>query len=123
MRTWAAAVADVLCVLVFVAIGRASHQEGDALLGIAATAWPFLAGLVVGWVVVRAWRAPYAVVPTGVAAWVAAVTVGMLLRAVSGQGTAAAFIIVATVFLGVVLLGWRGLTALAHRMRASRGTS
>ncbi|HEY3684254.1 MAG TPA: DUF3054 domain-containing protein [Streptosporangiaceae bacterium] len=115
MRSWAAGLADVVVVLVFVAIGRASHQEGDALLGIAATAWPFLAGLVVGWVVVRAWRAPYAVVPAGVAAWVAAVVVGMLLRVVSGQGTAVAFVIVATVFLGVFLLGWRAVAALARR--------
>jgi hypothetical protein len=33
----------------------------------------------------------------------------MLLRAVSGQGTAVAFVVVATLFLAAVLLGWRAL--------------
>ena len=31
----------------------------------------------------------------------------MLLRVVSGQGTAVAFIAVALIFLGVTMLGWR----------------
>ena len=44
---WLAVVLDVACVLVFVIIGRASHGEG--LIGVASTAWPFLAGLAGGW--------------------------------------------------------------------------
>lgn len=117
MRTWGAAGADVVVVLVFVVIGRASHQEGDALAGIAVTAWPFLGGLAVGWLVARAWRAPYALVPTGVVVWPATLVGGMLLRVVSGQGTAAAFIVVAAVFLGMFLLGWRAVARLAGRVR------
>jgi len=35
--------------------------------------------------------------------------VGMLLRFVSGQGVALPFVIVALVFTGVVLLGWRAI--------------
>lgn len=119
MRSWVAAVADVVCVLVFVVIGRASHQEGDALLGIASTAWPFLGGLVVGWGVARAWRAPYAPAPAGVIVWLATLVGGMLLRVVSGQGTALAFIVVAVVFLGVFLLGWRVLAAAVRRVRSA----
>lgn len=119
MRTWGAAVADVVCVIVFVAIGRASHQEGDALLGLATTAWPFLGGLAVGWAATRAWRAPYGVVPTGVVVWLATLVGGMLLRVVSGQGTAPTFIAVAAVFLAVFLLGWRALVTLARRRRST----
>lgn len=119
MRTWVAAVADVVCVIVFVAIGRASHQEGGALLGVATTAWPFLGGLAIGWVATRAWRAPYALVPAGAGIWAATLVGGMLLRVVSGRGTAPAFLVVATVFLGVFLLGWRALVAPAERRRSS----
>jgi hypothetical protein len=39
----------------------------------------------------------------------------MVLRVVAGQGTAAAFIVVALAFLGLFLLGWRLLTRLAAR--------
>jgi Protein of unknown function (DUF3054) len=122
-RAWlAVAVAvDIVWVLVFVVIGRASHTKGEALAGIASTAWPFLAGLGAGWLVLfllhpvlpwnrargaRPLRA-FGVVPAGVVAWLATVAVGMALRVAFGQGTAVAFIIVALGFLGLFLLGWR----------------
>jgi hypothetical protein len=106
-RVWLAAVLDCLCVLAFVIIGRASHAHGESLGGIASTAWPFLAGLAGGWVTARAWRRPVLVVPAGLGAWLGTVVLGMVLRVVSGQGTALAFIVVALLFLGLFLLGWR----------------
>jgi hypothetical protein len=102
-----AAVLDVCCVLVFVVIGRANHSKGESLAGIASTSWPFLAGLAAGWLTARAWRRPLSLLPAGVAAWLGTVAVGMILRVVSGQGTAFAFIIVALAFLGLFQLGWR----------------
>ena len=45
MRAALGVLADVLCVLAFVMIGRASHQAGESLAGVTSTAWPFLAGL------------------------------------------------------------------------------
>jgi hypothetical protein len=75
--------------------------------GQARTAWPFLAGLAVGVVASRAWRRPGSITGAGIAVWLSTVAVGMLLRVVSGQGTAVAFIAVALVFLGVTMLGWR----------------
>ena len=107
MRAVTAAVLDVCCVGAFVAIGRASHSEGDALAGRARTAWPVLVGLAVGWLCTRAWRRPGALVPAGLGVWVSTVALGMVARVVSGQGTAAAFIVVTLVFLGLFLLGWR----------------
>ncbi|GAA4344398.1 DUF3054 domain-containing protein [Actinomadura sp. NPDC048955] len=112
-------VADVLCVLVFVAIGRASHEEAASLGGFLTTAWPFLAGLGVGWGLLRAWRRPEGVWPVGVGVWVSTVTAGMLLRVLAGQGTALAFVIVACVFLGAALLGWR----LVARLVSARAVS
>jgi hypothetical protein len=110
-----AVVLDVLCVLLFVVIGRASHTKGESLAGIASTSWPFLCGLAAGWAVARAWRRPLTLRPAGLAAWLGTVALGMLLRVVSGQGTAVAFIIVALAFLGLFLLGWRLVARLAAR--------
>ena len=110
---------DVVLVLVFVLTGRRSHDEGFTLAGTATTAWPFLAGLLVGWLVFRVWRSPRRVVWGGVGVWIATVTVGMLLRVISGQGTAPSFVIVATVVLAAFLLGWRGIAVLVVRSRAT----
>ncbi|MEU9866425.1 DUF3054 domain-containing protein [Actinomadura verrucosospora] len=123
MRKVLGAVADVLCVLVFVAIGRASHEEAASLGGFLSTAWPFLVGLGVGWGLLRAWRRPEEVFPAGVGIWVSSVAVGMVLRVVSGQGTALAFVIVASVFLGAALLGWRVAARLVARLAAARKVS
>ena len=98
---------DTCCVLAFVAIGRASHHDGESLAGLASTAWPFLAGLALGLLATRAWRRPAAIVPAGLGAWLGTALIGMLLRVVAGQGTAPAFIAVALAFLGLFLLGWR----------------
>ena len=108
-------VLDVLCVLIFVVIGRASHTQGESLAGIASTSWPFLCGLAVGWAVSRAWRRPLALRPAGLAVWLCTVALGLVLRVVSGQGTAVAFIVVALAFLGLFFLGWRLLARLLTR--------
>jgi hypothetical protein len=110
---------DVVLVVGFAALGRASH-DSDILGGLWRTAWPFLAGLGVGWIVMTAWRAPAAPVRTGLGVWAATVIGGMLLRTASGQGTALPFIIVATVTLLVLLVGWRLIAALVTRRRARR---
>jgi len=109
---------DVFLVLVFAAIGRASHG-GGVIEGLLMTAWPFLAGLALGWLLTLAWRAPVAPVRTGLGVWVVTVLGGMLLRAATGQGTAAAFVIVAAITLLVLLVGWRVVATLIARRRRS----
>lgn len=106
---------DVCCVLIFVVIGRASHTHGETVAGIASTSWPFLCGLGAGWAASRAWRRPLAIRPSGIAVWLCTVALGMILRVVSGQGTAVAFIVVALAFLGLFLLGWRLLARVFAR--------
>lgn len=98
---------DVGAVVAFVAIGRHTHHDGASLAGLWQTAWPFLAGLALGLVAVRSWRAPLALVPSGLGAWLGAAGAGMVIRVLAGQGTAAAFIGVAFAFLAVFVLGWR----------------
>jgi Protein of unknown function (DUF3054) len=109
LRSPTAALLDVCCVLAFVAIGRASHDHGESAAGLASTAWPFLTGLAVGWLVSRAWRRPAAIAPAGLGAWLGTVAIGMILRVLAGQGTALAFIAVALAFLALFLLGWRAV--------------
>jgi len=98
---------DVVAVLVFVAVGRDVHGHGDGLAGLATTSWPFLAGLVLGWVPQWIWDWPARLVGGWVAAWIATVAVGMALRVVAGQGIAFAFVLVALAFLGAAMLAWR----------------
>ncbi|NLA08896.1 MAG: DUF3054 domain-containing protein [Microbacteriaceae bacterium] len=115
-------VADLVLVVIFAALGRASHQEpvlGAGGLGLLETAWPFAAALAFAWIVTLAFRKPLAPLRTGIPVWVITVAGGMLLRAVSGQGTAVAFIIVASVTLLIFLVGWRVIAALIARARAA----
>lgn len=108
-------VVDLVLVVIFAAIGRASHREAVSLAGLATTAWPFLVGALVGWVIVVAALRRRPVVVQGVAVWLAALVVGMLLRFASGQGVQVAFVIVAAVVLGLFLVGWRIVAALVNR--------
>ena len=115
-----ALVADAACVLAFAAVGRRNHAEGLTVTGVLETAWPFLSGTALGWLVIRVWRNPSSIVPTGVAVWVATVVVGMALRRATSQGTAVSFVIVASLATGVLLLGWRGGAAILTRRRSVR---
>jgi peptidoglycan/LPS O-acetylase OafA/YrhL len=114
----ASLVADVIAVLVFCAVGRRSHDEGLNIAGVATTAWPFLTGTVVGWLVSRGWRQPTAVVPTGVIVWLCTVVVGMVLRKASSAGVATSFVVVASSVTALLLLGWRAAAALTLRRRS-----
>ncbi|HEX9497006.1 MAG TPA: DUF3054 domain-containing protein [Mycobacterium sp.] len=114
-RALIALFADVVCVIVFCAIGRRSHAEGLTVAGIAQTAWPFLAGTGVGWLLIGGWRRPFTVIPTGVVVWVCTVAAGMVLRKVTSAGVSTSFVVVASLSTAVLLLGWRAAAALFRR--------
>ena len=120
MRIWPALAADVICIAVFSIVGRTSHGETADLLGVARTAWPFLAGYVVGLLLSRGWRRPLSR-PTGLVVWLCTVAGGMLLRAATGAGVQLSFVVVATIVLAVMLLGWRAVLALVRRARSHAG--
>ncbi|HTN55099.1 MAG TPA: DUF3054 domain-containing protein [Microbacterium sp.] len=121
MRYLPALVVDAVLVLIFAAIGRASHGEDP--IGFILTGWPFLIALVVG-------HALAALVPArprrpwslgwGVIAWVVTVVGGMLLRVAAGDTAETTFIIVASAVLAALLLGWRVIALLVRRYRAPR---
>ncbi|MEH3154954.1 MAG: DUF3054 domain-containing protein [Gordonia paraffinivorans] len=52
--------------------------------------------------------------------WICTVAIGMVLRDQFGQGIAVSFIVVATIVLGLFLLGWRGLRRPAARLVSIR---
>jgi hypothetical protein len=105
---------DVICILIFAIVGRSSHQEATDLLGVAHTAWPFLAGCLVGTLLGRTWRRPLSL-RSGAAVWLGTVVMGMTLRLLTGAGVSLSFVIVASCVLAVLLFGWRaGLQLVQH---------
>lgn len=106
MRTPARIAIDLVLVIVFAVIGRASHGEALSLGGVLVTGWPFLLGCLIGsmlaCLVLRlSW------LREGLLVWAVTVVLGMLLRGISGGGMAIGFLIVATVVLAAFLVGWR----------------
>ena len=115
-------IVDAACVVAFVALGRGSHDEGGAIGGTLTVAAPFLIGLAVAWVARFTPAGTRLGAPTshrfGVVAWLTTLVVGMVLRrTVFGRGTAIAFVIVATLFLALFLVGWRAAARWARSRR------
>lgn len=120
LRLGVAAGLDAFAVMLFVAIGRRSHDEASAFADLAETAMPFLIGLAVAWLVVRAWRRPTSLV-TGLAVWPIAVLTGMVVRrTLFDRGTATSFVVVTSLFLGACFIGWRLVAVALDRRRARR---
>lgn len=113
-----AVAADAVCVLVFAAVGIASH-DGSLVGTLGRVVWPFALAAAVGWVLTRAWRDPARVWPAGVLIWFLTVLGGLVLRGVSGQGLAWSFALVTALFLAATMLGWRALTNLVLRPKPS----
>lgn len=114
-RSLGALVADVLAVLIFVAIGL--YQHGDALstTNIVIVAWPFATGLLLGHLAIRAWRFPFRLWPHGVFVWAITLVTAMAIRTLFQAGTEVSFVIVTAITLAVLMLGWRTLALLATR--------
>ena len=102
---------DALCVLLMVVIGTRNHKTDTGISGILFVAAPF-------WIAMS--LAHFAPLlqrknrkdPNTDMVWGYTVVMGMVLRnVVFNRGTALAFIIVATVFLGITMFGWRALLA------------
>ena len=117
MSPWVAFAADLLVLVVFVVVGRRSHDEGSGLDGFLRVWWPFAAALVVATIASGTWRAPLEW-RRAIVAWLVTVALGMTLRiAVQGREFKPTFVIVTTVFVGAGMLGWR---AVARKIAARR---
>jgi hypothetical protein len=112
---------DVAAVLLFVIIGRGSHDEGEGLGIVFEIAAPFLIGLAVAWLLSPNLRTRPLTMRAGVDVWLETVVIGMLLRRlVWDRGTALSFVIVTTIVLGVFILGWRAIWSITRRRRGLR---
>ena len=117
LSPWIAFGADLLVLVVFVLVGRRSHDEGSGLEGFLRVWWPFAVALVVATLASGTWRAPLEW-RRAIVAWLVTVAVGMVLRiAVQGRDFKPTFVIVTTVFVGAGMLGWR---AVVRRVAMSR---
>ena len=122
-----APVIDALCLLVFVAAGRQSHDLQGGASWFFVVAWPLLAGWFLTALVARlyvrrdrTWLRLAATVLVGIA-------VALLLRAtVTHRDTPVAFVVVAYLFITALTAGWRlvvvGVLA-TRRGSVTRGSS
>lgn len=108
---------DLGVVLAFVTLSRLSHNQVIDAPGVLGTAWPFLLGLLIGWVVTRSWRTTL----TGKAAlgvFVFTLTLGIAFRRLTFTGAQPSFVAMAFSVLSVLLMGWRLIAYLELRRRA-----
>ena len=108
---------DLVLVFVFATVGRASHAEGLTPNGILRTALPFIAALLLAWIMIilRRWNLP--LLKQGAFVWAVTLVVGMFFRIMVGDGVQVAFVVVAALVLAAMLIGWR---AIAHLVAARR---
>lgn len=106
---------DVLLVSAFAVIGRLSHDESVRPGEWWHTAWPFLVGLLVGWALVVGLRLRPGSVVAGLVIWPVTVAGGMVLRAMTDQGVAVSFVVVASAVLALMLVGTRVAGRLVSR--------
>lgn len=113
-----APVFDLLCLAVFVALGRESHGIGRGAGWYFTVLWPFALGwfavaIAVG-LYTRANRPWQRLSVT----WVLGVALALVLRAVfTHRGSFSTFAIVAYVFIGLATFGWRGFVLALRRLR------
>lgn len=118
-----AALADLVAVLVFVAIGLSAHGHQESAANLAQVSAPFLVGAIIGHLLVRLRGADPASPAAGVVVVVATVAFGQVLRVIFGQGTALSFILVSLAFNTIVMMGWRlAWTAMRRRTLTSKGS-
>jgi len=112
MRPWTAralaAAVDAVCLGLFVALGRVSHDIASGIAWYLTVLWPFLVGWFVVALVVRLYRSPLGRWVLLACTWAAGGAIGLGLRAaITHRETPIAFIIVAYIFIGLTTFGWR----------------
>ncbi|HIY22774.1 MAG TPA: DUF3054 domain-containing protein [Candidatus Brachybacterium merdigallinarum] len=114
-RSLGALVGDLLVVILFVAAGFLQHGTPLTSENIFLVGWPFAAGLLLGHLVIRSWRAPFRLLPHGVLIWAIMIATGMAVRTLFGAGTETSFVLVTAGVTGVLMLGWRALALFLTR--------
>lgn len=125
-RTAALVAGDVAALLAFAAMGRGSHGLATGLAAVAETARtaaPFIGGWLiaapfVGAFAPAATRGPLPMLRTTLVAWLPALAVGAVLRALAiGRFSPPSFYVVTLLVGALLLAGWRAAFALAEGRR------
>lgn len=117
LPAWALAAGDAAAIALFAVIGLANHKEGITASGLARNVLPILGAWVVVAPIMGTYRnpSPRSMLMT----WIIAVPVGVAIRAIvlhrEADGSQVVFGIITLITTGLLLLGWRGVAALATR--------
>jgi hypothetical protein len=116
--------ADLAAVAVFVVVGRLSHDESLSASGLLRTGWPFVVGVVGGYIGIALTRWPALSLRGGTVIAVKTLVIGLVLRyGVANDGTPFPFVVVTIVVLTTLMLGWRLVALAVLRRSESRLTA
>lgn len=110
---------DLALVVAFIGISRISHQRSLTPTGVWDDVWPFLVGVLVGWLVTRSWRDPLTEV-SALGVWACTMLGGFIPRFFSPPHPRLADTVVAGMVLAFVLGGWRLYAFLVQSLRRRR---
>lgn len=98
---------DLLLVLVFAVVGRATHAEGITAGGVLGTALPFWVACLVGWVVLGLLDDAGFGARGALVSCLVTLLGGVALRITLGDTAAWPFVAVAALVLAALFAGWR----------------
>lgn len=111
-----APVLDLLALLIFALLARLAHDDGSgfSVLRWLDTAWPFMLGAVIVWVVLRVGGGKPAGLDyrTGAFVWLGSLIAGLGIWGIRNAAFPHwSFILVATLMSALLIFGWRGIAA------------
>ncbi|QUL80462.1 DUF3054 domain-containing protein [Brevibacterium sp. SMBL_HHYL_HB1] len=123
-----ALIVDLILVVLFTIVGHYTHSHNFDPEGLMTTAWPFVASLVLAWLLAAVWDRPISPLATGTGVWAITVLVGLVLRGVTGAGgepgtVPVSFMIVAASLNLITLVGWRIIASAVAGGPSGRGRS
>ena len=115
-------IGDMASILAFALLARVAHSDrlDVSFVGWMQTAWPFLTGVLVAWIIMHftQWE-PTKVSPSGLMVWLSAVVIGLGLWGFThGHVPHWSFMIVAGSTSAAFLLGWRAIVKLVIRNKS-----
>jgi DUF3054 family protein len=112
--------ADLAVAVLYVVVGRLSHDEGIGAGGLLHTGWPFLAGLLGGYVGVALTRWPPMCLRAGLVVSIKMVIIGLVLRyGVARDDVPLSYAVVTAVVLIGLTSAWRAVAARGRRREAT----
>ena len=109
---------DLILITLFSLVGHYTHSKNFIPAEIWDTAWPFIAALAVSWILNAIWADPILPLRTGVGVWGTTILIALVIRSLTGESNAPAFIVISSVLNFITLVGWRMIVRLMLGRRA-----